>query len=198
MMKKKLALVVSHEIYGVNDHMHHVIDHFTSSQIDVFCPNLLQLQQAFHYNNEEKAYQYFMNRIGFDGGKKQIEELIHSLSNRYTHIGLIGFSVGATISWLCSNNPKLDFIIGCYGSRIRDYVHMKPACATLLIFPEKEISFSVSSLTKTLQQQDNPLLEIKQLQGEHGFLNPYTEKYNEHSTKQVYNLIDSFLMKALL
>ncbi|PGZ15303.1 hypothetical protein COE47_31240, partial [Bacillus thuringiensis] len=84
--------------------------------------------------------------------------------------------------WLCSNNPKLDFIIGCYGSRIRDYVHMKPACATLLIFPEKEISFSVSALTKTLQQQDNPLLEIKQLQGEHGFLNPYTEKYNEHST----------------
>lgn len=75
---------------------------------------------------------------------------------------------------------------------------MKPACATLLIFPEKEISFSVPSLTKTLQQQDNPLLEIKQLQGEHGFLNPYTEKYNEHSTKQVYNLIDSFLMKALL
>lgn len=72
MMKKKLALVVSHEIYGVNDHMHHVIDHFTSSQIDVFCPNLLQLQQAFHYNNEEKAYQYFMNHIGFDGGKSKL------------------------------------------------------------------------------------------------------------------------------
>ncbi|MDR4901132.1 dienelactone hydrolase family protein [Bacillus mycoides] len=196
-MKKKLALVAIHEIYGVNDHMHHVIDRFTTSHIDVFCPNLLQLQNAFHYSDEEKAYQYFMNQIGFDDGKEQIEEFITCLSNSYTHIGLIGFSVGATISWLCNNNPRIDFIIGCYGSRIRDYVHIKPTCATLLIFPEQEASFSVSSLMKALQQQNNPLLEINQLHGEHGFLNPYTEKYNEHSTKQAYNLIDSFLTQTI-
>ncbi|QWG49924.1 dienelactone hydrolase family protein [Bacillus mycoides] len=196
-MKKKLALVVVHEIYGVNDHMHRVIDHFTTSHIDVFCPNLLQLQSAFHYSDEEKAYQHFMNHIGFDNGKEQIEEFITCLSNSYTHIGLIGFSVGATISWLCNNNPRIDFIIGCYGSRIRDYVHINPTCATLLIFPEQEASFSVSSLIQTLQQQNNPLLEINQLHGEHGFLNPYTEKYNEHSTKQAYNLIDSFLTQTI-
>ncbi|EJV61273.1 hypothetical protein BWGOE4_13720 [Bacillus mycoides] len=196
-MKKKLALVALHEIYGVNDHMQHVIDRFTSSHINVFCPNLLQSQHAFHYNDEEKAYQHFMNHIGFDDGKEQIEELITSLSSSYTHIGLLGFSVGATIAWLCSNNSKIDFIIGCYGSRIRDYVHIKPTCATLLIFPEQEASFSVSSLMQTLQQQNNPLLEINQLHGEHGFLNPYTEKYNEHSTKQAYNLIDSFLTQTI-
>ncbi|WP_426952212.1 dienelactone hydrolase family protein [Bacillus mycoides] len=197
-MKKKLALVVVHEIYGVNDHMQHVIDRFTSSNIDVFCPNLLQLQNAFHYSDEEKAYQYFMNQIGFDDGKEQIEELITSLSSSYTHIGLIGFSVGATIAWLCSNNPRIDFIIGCYGSRIRDYVHIKPTCATLLIFPEQEASFSVPCLMKALQQQRNPLLEIKQLHGEHGFLNPSTVTYNEQSTTQVYKIIDSFLMKTML
>ncbi|EJQ43317.1 hypothetical protein IEE_03495 [Bacillus cereus BAG5X1-1] len=196
-MKKKLALVAIHEIYGVNDHMQHVIDRFTSSHINVFCPNLLQSQHAFHYSDEEKAYQHFMNHIGFDDGKEQIEELITSLSSSYTHIGLLGFSVGATIAWLCSNNSKIDFIIGCYGSRIRDYVHIKPTCATLLIFPEQEASFSVSSLMQTLQQQNNPLLEINQLHGEHGFLNPYTEKYNEHSTKQAYNLIDSFLTQTI-
>ncbi|WP_430476766.1 dienelactone hydrolase family protein [Bacillus cereus] len=196
-MKKKLALIVVHEIYGVNDHMHQVIDHFTSSHIDVFCPNLLQSQHAFHYNDEEKAYQFFMNHIGFDDGKRQIEEFITRLSSSYTHIGLIGFSAGATISWLCSNNPKIDFIIGCYGSRIRDYVHVKPTCATLLLFPEKEASFSVSSLMKTLKKQNNPLIEIQQLHGEHGFLNPYSEKYNEHSTNKAYNLIDSFLTQTI-
>ncbi|MEC3534008.1 dienelactone hydrolase family protein, partial [Bacillus thuringiensis] len=30
-MKEKLALVIVHEIYGVNDHMHHVTEQFTSS-----------------------------------------------------------------------------------------------------------------------------------------------------------------------
>ncbi|MEG7966298.1 MULTISPECIES: dienelactone hydrolase family protein [Bacillus cereus group] len=197
-MKKKLALIAVHEIYGVNDHMHHVTDHFTSSHIDVFCPNLLQSPHAFPYSDEEKAYHFFMNHIGFEDGKKQIEKFITSLSSSYTHIGLIGFSIGATISWLCSNNPNINFIIGCYGSRIRDYIHMKPTCAALLIFPEKEASFSVSSFIQTLQQQKNPLLEIHQLHGEHGFLNPYTEKYNGHSTKQAYNVIDSFLVKNTL
>ena len=47
-----------------------------------------------------------MNHIGFEDGKKQIETFITHLSSSYTHIGLIGFSVGATISWLCCNNPK--------------------------------------------------------------------------------------------
>ena len=56
--EEKLALIAVHEIYGVNDHMHHVTDHFTSSHIDVFCPNLLQSQPAFPYSDEEKAYHF--------------------------------------------------------------------------------------------------------------------------------------------
>lgn len=129
--------------------------------------------------------------------EKQIEKFITHLSSSYTHIGLIGFSVGATISWLCSNNPNINFIIGCYGSRIRDYIHMKPTCATLLIFPEKKLVFQYPLSFKHCSNK-NPLLEIHQLHGEHGFLNPYTEKYNGHSTNQAYNVIDSFLVKTLL
>lgn len=72
-MKKKLALIAVHEIYGVNDHMHHVTDHFTSSHIDVFCPNLLQSQHAFPYSDEEKAYHFFMNHIGFEDGKSKLK-----------------------------------------------------------------------------------------------------------------------------
>jgi hypothetical protein len=51
---------------------------------------------------------------------------------------------------------------------------------------------------KALQQQRNPLLEIKQLHGEHGFSNPSAVTYNEQSTTQVYKIIDSFLMKTML
>ncbi|MGQ0516030.1 dienelactone hydrolase family protein, partial [Bacillus sp. D-CC] len=52
-MKKKLALVIVHDAYGRSHHIFHVIDRFTSSQIDVFCPNLLQSQHAFPYSDEE-------------------------------------------------------------------------------------------------------------------------------------------------
>ncbi|KFN02595.1 dienelactone hydrolase family protein [Bacillus clarus] len=196
-MKKKLALIIIHEIYGVNDHMKHVVTHFTSPKIDVFCPNLLQFPSSFHYDEEEKAYTYFIQHVGFHYGKERIEEVITTLSNSYTHIGIIGFSVGATIAWLCSDNPNVNFIIGCYGSRIRDYLQLKPTCPTFLIFPEKEPNFSVSSLITTFKQLEHPLLQIKQFPGEHGFLNPYTLKYNAQSTKQVYTILDSFLLKNM-
>ncbi|HEK9102500.1 dienelactone hydrolase family protein [Bacillus pfraonensis] len=195
-MNQKVALIVVHEIYGVNEHMQNIVSRFSSTSVDVFCPNLLQLDSPFHYD-EQKAYSHFMKNVGFQHGKEKIEEMIQTLSKDYLHIGLIGFSVGATISWLCSNHPKVHFIIGCYGSRIRDYSYITPTCPTLLIFPEIEWNCSVSSLITTLQEQNNPFLHIKQLPGDHGFLDPYTVKYNEESAKQAYEMINSFLPKTI-
>ncbi|KEK24691.1 dienelactone hydrolase family protein [Bacillus gaemokensis] len=197
-MKNKVALIVVHEVYSVNEHMQDVISRFSSSQIDVFCPNLLQLDAPFHYNEEQKAYSHFMKNIGFQCGREQIEEMVTMLSKDYAYIGLIGFSIGATIAWLCSNNLKVNFVIGCYGSRIRDYLQITPTCPTLLIFPESETSFSVSSLITELQNHYSLLLQIEQLPGEHGYLNSYTTKYNDQSTKRAYNRIDSFLLENLL
>ncbi|PEY32306.1 hypothetical protein CN354_21995 [Bacillus cereus] len=196
-MNQKMALIVVHEIYGVNEHIQDVVTKFSSQHTDVFCPNLLHLNAPFHYNDEQKAYSHFMQNVGFLHGKEKIEEMVQTLSKDYSSIGLIGFSIGATISWLCSNNPKVQFLIGCYGSRIRDYSYIIPTCPTLLIFPETELNCSVSSLITTLQEQNNPSLHIKQLPGDHGFLDPYTVKYNKESTKQAYEIIGSFLEKAM-
>ncbi|PEI93821.1 hypothetical protein CN679_06400 [Bacillus pseudomycoides] len=195
-MKNKVALIVVHEIYGINQHMQDVISRFSSPQIDIFCPSLLQLDAPFHYNDAKKAYLHFMQNVGFQHGKEKIEEMIQTLAKDYPYIGLIGFSIGATISWLCSNNPKVTFIIGCYGSRIRDYSYIIPTCPTLVIFPETELNCSISSLIATLQRQNNPFLHIQQFPGNHGFLDPYTTNYNEQSTKQAYEMIDSFLLKT--
>ncbi|MDM5187955.1 dienelactone hydrolase family protein [Bacillus sp. DX4.1] len=197
-MNHKVALIVVHEIYGVNEHMQDVVTTFSSQHIDVFCPNLLQHNTPFHYEKEQKAYSHFMHTTGFQHGKEKIENMILQLYKDYTYIGLIGFSVGATIAWLCSKNQNVDFVIGCYGSRIRDYTHIVPTCPTLLIFPEKEASFSVPSLITAVQKQNNPFLHVQQLPGEHGFLDPYTTKYNEKSTKQAFEMINSFLAKIVI
>lgn len=191
-MLHKIALVVVHEIYGVNDHMNDITQTFSSQQVDIFCPNLLQRSHPFPYQEEQQAYSYFMKNVGFDHGKEKIENVVTELKEEYTHVGIIGFSIGATIAWLCSENEHVDFVICCYGSRIRDYTHITPICPALLLFPEQEASFSISSLTTHLKQH-NPSLNIKQFPGEHGFLNRYHKNYNESSTKQAYKTIHSFL-----
>ncbi|WP_429715178.1 hypothetical protein [Bacillus rhizoplanae] len=47
MIKQKTTLLLLHEIYGINQHMEYVIHTFSSSTIDVICPNLLQRSSSF-------------------------------------------------------------------------------------------------------------------------------------------------------
>ncbi|WP_020060547.1 dienelactone hydrolase family protein [Bacillus sp. 123MFChir2] len=192
-MKQKTALLLLHEIYGINQHMEHVIQTFSSSAIDVVCPNLLQRSSPFHYDQETEAYLHFINNIGFKKGKQQIDSLLTELRNNYASVGILGFSVGATIAWVCSEDSRIDFVIGCYGSRIRDYINIVPKCPTLLLFPANEISFSVSALIESLQSKGHPFLKIKQLNGEHGFLDPFSKAYNKEATTQGYEIVRSFL-----
>ncbi|CAM4322175.1 DeoR faimly transcriptional regulator [Bacillus manliponensis] len=191
-MSPKIALIAVHEIYGVNDYMNDVIQTFSSQQIDVFCPNLLQRTHPFSYEEEQQAYSYFMKHVGFDVGKEKIETIVTELKKEYTYVGIVGFNVGATIAWRCSKNTEVNFVICCYGSRIRDYIDVKPACPALLLFPKEETSFSVTSLV-TYLNENNPSLHIQQFQGEHGFLNRFNKTYHEQSAKDATIIIQSFL-----
>lgn len=56
----------------------------------------------------------------------------------YSHIRIIGFSIGATIAWFCSNNSSVHKVVGFYGSRIRQYTDVVPNAETILIFGEQE------------------------------------------------------------
>ncbi|HDX9580067.1 TPA: dienelactone hydrolase family protein [Bacillus pseudomycoides] len=196
-MKQKTAILLLHEIYGINQHMKSVIQTLSSSTIDVVCPNLLQHSSPFHYDQETEAYLYFMNNIGFEQGKQQINSMLTELRNNYASVGVLGFSVGATIAWLCSEDSRIDFVIGCYGSRIRDYTNIVPKCPTLLLFPANETSFSVSALIESLQSKGHPFLKIKQLNGDHGFLDPFSTAHNDVAANQGYEMIHSFLQNII-
>lgn len=196
-MEQKTAILLLHEIYGINEHMEHVIQTFSSSTIDVVCPNLLQRSSPFHYDEEPEAYLHFIKNVGFQQGKQQIDSLLTELQNNYASVGVLGFSVGATIAWLCSEDSRIDFVIGCYGSRIRDYTNIVPKCPAFLLFPANETSFSVSALIESLQSKGHPFLKIKQLNGEHGFLDPFSTAYNEETASQGYEMIHSFLQNII-
>jgi dienelactone hydrolase len=87
-------------------------------------------------------------------------------------------------------------VIGCYGSRIIDYINRSPACPTLLIFPTKEEAFDVDYLINSLKQKREPLLEIKKFYGFHGFMNPFSQTFNKESADQAFQTISDFLKKT--
>ncbi len=130
-------------------------------EADIICPNLLSKDVPYSYEEEGMAYHNFVQNIGIDEGSRQITNMLIQLKQEYEEVGVIGFSVGATMSWLCSENNLCNFVIGCYGSRIRDYVNRSPVCPTLLIFPAEEQTFDVDSLINSLEQKESRFWKSK-------------------------------------
>lgn len=176
------AIVVLHEIYGVNSHMESVCDRFSSLGYDVVCPNLLDREEPYDYEEETVAYRHFMN-IGFPRAAQRAEAVVEELKGKYRKLYVVGYSVGATTAWLCASRPGLvDGVVGYYGSRIRDYVDQQPQCPVLLLFPAREASFDVDELMAKLQGIDR--VKVRKYEGLHGFADVHNKHYSQSSSEQ--------------
>ncbi|MCJ8010783.1 dienelactone hydrolase family protein [Paenibacillus sp. KQZ6P-2] len=182
-------VIILHEIYGINDHINFFSDLMIKEGFDVLCPNLID-RESFSYDQEDKAYHYFMNEIGFTRALNEVLNIVNLNREKYEHIFIIGFSIGATIAWM-SSEYGVDGIIGFYGSRIRNYVEIEPSCATLLFFARHEKSFNVLDLEEKLRNKKNTSLEI--IEAEHGFMNPFYNTYNFKEYEECIKKCRTFL-----
>ena len=182
------AIIILHEIYGINRFMEEMCKYYRAADFDVFCPSMVK-QRSFLYEDSSAAYKYFVKEVGFDSYQK-IEAQIKCLKNSYKKVFVLGFSVGATMAWRCSETSLADGIICCYGSRIRDYLLVKPCCPVLLIFAGYD-SFNVAEVIGKLKEKKN--VEVFKLEAHHGFLDKYNENYDEKQAR----LADIFIRAAL-
>lgn len=125
------------------------------------------------YPAETLAYHAFIAEGGVGAYAEHLSQLIavNQSSLRYA----IGFSAGASALWLNSANPfmsSLQQTILFYGSRIRDYRDVQPACPTRLIFAEQEAAFEPAELVADLRQRNHDAELVKG--SKHGFMNPYS------------------------
>ncbi len=176
-------VILLHEIYGINVHIRYYAHSFFRKGYDVYVPNLLQKEQPYPYEKEEEAYLNFKENIGFEKASLQVKELIYKLSKQYDGCLLVGFSVGATVAWLCSEEPSVDKVIGFYGSRIRRFTSIEPKANVVLLYGTKEPSFDPRELKTSLDQKKKVHIEI--VEAEHGFADPYSSRYQEGVVKEL-------------
>lgn len=187
--KSSAIIIVIHEIYGVNPHIQDFCQFLKENDYDVICPDLLN-RNYFDYSQEEMAYRNFIDNIGFAEASVIIKNVISSIKRKYEKIFIAGFSVGATVAWLCSEEESVSGVIGYYGSRIRNHLEINPSCPTLLFFPQEEQSFQVDELISKLVQKD---IGVHQLQGKHGFMDKYSVHYNGSSSRMALSMTLNFL-----
>ncbi|MBC9785533.1 dienelactone hydrolase family protein [Heliobacterium chlorum] len=190
----KSAVVVLHEIYGLNEHIEHVCKQLYELGFDVYAPNMLRNSLTYKYSQEDLAYSNFVTNIGFEKAFWKIKLFLENIKSNYNGVYILGFSVGATIAWLLSENMNLcNGIVGIYGSKIRNFTSTNPSCPVLLVFAADEKSFNVDDLIYELELKDG--VEIKKYSGYHGFANPFSEHYQEESARKANLNILQFLLK---
>lgn len=203
-------IVVLHEIYGINDHIAGVCKTLSDMGYDAVCPDFLEGKPSYDYSREDEAYRYFMNYAGFVASAKRVVFLLRQEESEYRNIYLLGYSIGATIAWICSgagagNQNVLSYggciknlkgMVGYYGSRIRDYLDMDPNCPALLFFPEEENSFDTQELAEKLRKKENT--EVNILKGKHGFADPHSQNYNKSSAWEADRIRNDFFTRTRL
>lgn len=193
--KSDRAVIILHEIYGINSHIKSECSKYFERGFDIICPNFLTDREKFEYSEEKEAYTNFVNSIGFEKMSQEIEKIVEMNRKKYNKIFLIGFSVGATAAWLCSSKVRIDGVLCFYGSRIRDYLEFEPKSETVLIYPEKEESFSVKELIEKTAEYVNVRSYI--LEGNHGFADKYSMKYNKKSAEESEKIVMEFLKEKI-
>lgn len=188
MITKKNAMIILHEIYGVNAFIKDQCHQYKQMGFDVSCPNLIN-RKPFSYHEVKQAYETFMLNVGFDY-YHEINDMICQLKEKYEKVVVVGFSAGATLAWRCCENQKCDGLIACYGSRIRDYTELNPNCPVLLL-TARESAFDINEMIVKLQNKGN--MRIIEFDADHGFLDAYSSHYDESSTKKAEEYILKFI-----
>ena len=159
-MEKTIILI--HEVYGITDNLVKLSDYLKKHGYKVIIPNLYS--DNYSGNDEEYCYKKFFYEVGIEKAKTIIDDIIKNIISN--QIVLIGFSIGATIAWLETDNPKITQVIGFYGTRIRNYLDILPRSKTNLFFCN-ENRIDVNQLANVLRTKKN--VDVQLINGEHGF-----------------------------
>lgn len=185
--KNQQVIILLHEIYGINGFINDLAETYRQQGFEVVCPNLLQ-RDCFSYAEAQEAYRYFTMKVGFDA-YQEVARLIGQLKKTYRRVFVMGFSVGATIAWRCSEVPGCDGVIGFYGSRIRDYLDLVPVCPVLLLFAEQD-SFDVPAVIRQVRRK--PMVTAQLFTAAHGYMDQDAVAYDKNQAQKSKVAVQAF------
>lgn len=123
--------------------------------------------QTLRFNSEAEAYARFCADCGLERYTDMAREKVRIIEDE---TALVGMSVGASAIWnMSAEAGHVHKAVCFYGSRIRENPAIRPACETVLVFPEAEKHFPVPELSRRLA--NTPKVRCIDTAYRHGFMN---------------------------
>lgn len=141
------------------------------------------------FEQEAQAYSAFLQRCGHE---EYFIRLLAAVDRVQPDI-VIGFSSGASAAWKLANDQQRSCkrIIGFYPSQIVHPAHEPFTSSTTIIFPTHEKIYDVNTAINTLEGVEN--LQIRSVDGHHGFINPTCSGYDKTLFQQGLRWIEQQL-----
>jgi len=135
------ALIVAHEIFGVNSHIRSVTDRAAGAGFVAIAPSFFdRVQRGVELDYDDKGTELGLGlskKLEWEGVVTDIEATLVRLKRRgIRSVGMTGFCWGGTATWLAANRCAIGAAVGYYGGGIARLIDRAPAVPTMLHFGE--------------------------------------------------------------
>jgi carboxymethylenebutenolidase len=210
------ALILIHEIFGLDDHIRDVARRYARQSMRVFAPDLFAVCDQFPKEPEQRKDLQRMREVWMSIPDSQ---LLSDLENVFTttteypgvlphNVGVLGYCMGGAISFMfaCSE-PRIAWVVDYYG-RIKygDTTSTKPKhpidyaanlkCPLLGIFAGKDELITAEhreALARVLEKGRKSFKIKVYDNAEHAFFNDQRPHYNKDAAEDAWKLTLDFI-----
>jgi carboxymethylenebutenolidase len=145
------GVVVVQSAYGVGAHIRAVCDSYADDGYVAIAPSLYDRQQrgaVFSYSPDDKKLSRRL-RAGLSWSHVLMDiAAAHEQVACLGRVGIVGFCVGGSVSWLAAATQSFAAASAYYGSDIVDLLDRRPACPIILHFGERDHLISLADVER--------------------------------------------------
>lgn len=193
----KGGIVVIQEIFGVNEHIRHVVDGFAEAGYTAIAPSFFDhLETGVELGYNEEGYQRgreLVTELGLDRAVEDVASAAESISSA-GRIGTVGYCWGGTVALLAALRLGLPSV-SYYGARNVPFLGEKPRAPVMFHFGEKDKSIPPEMVQR--HRELLPQMEVFTYPADHAFNRDVGPQYDEASAKLAYQRTLAFFDKHL-
>ena len=199
------GIVISQEMYGVNDYLRGVCDFYASQGYVAIAPALYDRRQRsliFTYSKEDhdraqKTYTHWNYGHALTDLIAAQDAVADVCKVEAARIGIVGFCWGGTMAWLAACRGNFACAVAYYGSFMPDYIGEHARCPIIAHVGDRDHSFPPPRIAYFRSAQRSVPFHIYQ-GAQHGFDNPgRVERYDAAAHKLARERTLEFLGKHI-
>lgn len=203
------AVVVIHEIFGVNDYMQAVLDRLAGLGYAALCPDLFWRIDPDHaIDQDEAGLGQAMERMGsfdFAEATRDCDAALGYLTRRPEVTGpvaVLGFCLGGTLAFATAMSSEPDAVVSYYGSGVADLLDQAaPIDCPMLFHFGRDDAFipaaDVDRIETAFADRDD--VELHRYSAGHAFDNSFSDLFHDPAAaEEAWGVTADFLRRVLV